>query len=93
MCSGDCQDTDTSPEPVVLISATLYLMSCHAMNPSPRLADMVSRHLCALSRVAHMPPTLKATCRELCGKWDRLSLSPCGTSMFAGYVAGTQTTQ
>jgi len=93
MCDGDCPDTDTSPDPVVLISATLYLMSCHAVNPSPRLADMVSCHLCALSRVAHMPPTLRATCRELYGKWERLSLASCGPVRFASYVAGPQSTQ
>jgi hypothetical protein len=93
MCSGDCRDTDTSPDPVVLVSATLYLMSCHAMNPCPRLADMVTRHLCALSRMAHMPPTLKATCRELCGKWERLSLGPCKPGLLSSYVAGPQTAQ
>lgn len=90
----DLAEAEAAPDAALLISATLYLMSCHASQPCPRLAGMVQRHLCALSQSAGAPETLKATCLQLCAKWDRLAASvPCSSpSMLARLVAGSTRT-
>ncbi|MBL8525931.1 MAG: hypothetical protein JNN20_19780 [Betaproteobacteria bacterium] len=86
---ADCPDQDgIVSDPVVLISATLYLMSCHASAPCPRLADMISRHLGLLSGTVTVPAVMRATCRELSKKWDRLTQTGCTATSTGTFIGG-----
>ena len=91
--SNDFRDMppDASPDPALVIAATMYLMSCHSCHPCPRLAGMIKRHLCALASL-DLPPVLKTTCRQLCGKWDQLATPAEPPSLFASFVAGSTRT-
>jgi hypothetical protein len=60
-------------DPAVLLSATLYLMSCHACSRCPRLAVIVSRHLQAIARLDSVAEPLRATCRQLCSRWEEMA--------------------
>ena len=37
-----------------------------------RLASLIERHLCALSRLPELDSVLRATCEQLCEKWTGL---------------------
>jgi len=60
-------------DPIVILSATMYLMSCYACNGCPRLAIIVSRHLQALARLESTAEPLRATCRQLCARWEQMA--------------------
>ena len=93
MDANDLQEApaDASPDPVLVIAATMYLMSCHSTHPCPRLAGTIKRHLCALASL-DIPPLLETTCRQLCGKWEALSAPAECTSLFASFVSGSTRT-
>ena len=58
----------------VMIASLLHLMSHYTARdendrPCVRLASVIERHLCALSRLPELDPVLRATCEQLCEKW------------------------
>jgi hypothetical protein len=74
--SLDAMDEANDADPAVVISATLYLMSCHACNRCPRLAVIVSRHLRAIAQLDTVAEPLRATCRRLCVHWEQMAQPP-----------------
>jgi len=61
----------------VMIASLLHLMSHYTARdendrPCVRLASVIERHLCALSRLPELDPVLRATCEQLCEKWAGL---------------------
>jgi len=61
----------------VMIASLLHLMSHYTARdendrPCVRLASVIERHLCALSRLPDLDPVLRATCEQLCEKWAGL---------------------
>lgn len=71
-------------DPAVILSATLYLMSCYACTGCPRLAVIVSRHLQAITRLDAIAEPLRATCRQLCVRWEAMAKAPVPTPAPAG---------
>lgn len=74
-------------DPAVILSATLYLMSCYACNGCPRLAVIVSRHLRALERLETTTEPLRTTCKQLCARWEEMAkpvVTPCWLARLAG---------
>lgn len=53
-----------------LLAATLYLMTCHARNGCPRLAEMVRRHFELISRHPESGELVRDTCKRLCAAWE-----------------------
>jgi predicted HD phosphohydrolase len=61
----------------VMLASLLHLMSHYTARdeqdrPCVRLASVIERHLCALSRLPDLDPVLRATCEQLCEKWGAL---------------------
>ena len=61
----------------VMLASLLHLMSHYTARdandrPCVRLASVIERHLCALSRLPSLDPVLRATCEQLCEKWAAL---------------------
>ena len=52
-----------------LLASTLYLMSRHAANPCPRLADLVDRHLAAIARHPGCGDLVRETSRRASADW------------------------
>jgi len=50
-----------------LLASTLYLMSCHAAAPCPRLATLVARHLAAVAAHPGCGVLVRETSRRLAG--------------------------
>jgi len=80
---------EKSPDPAVVLAATIYLMSCHSSHPCPRLAKIVTRHLSALSTL-DLPPTLRAMCRQLCPQWNGLAERLDTVTPFANTLPGSK---
>ena len=68
----------TSSEPrsqdVLLVASLLHLMSNYTTRgdgeqPCVKLASVIERHLCALSRLPNIDPVLRATCEQLADQW------------------------
>lgn len=68
----------TTPEPrsqdALLVASLLHLMSHYSVRgdgeqPCVKLASVIERHLCALSRLPHIDPVLRATCEQLSDQW------------------------
>jgi len=53
-----------------ILSAAIYLMSCHARNHCPRVACMVGRHLELLGRHPQVGERVRHTCRQLAAAWE-----------------------
>lgn len=67
---------DTPPadgRPETLLAATLLLMSAHARDGGPRLADAVLRHLELLAARDDLPGVLTATCDQAADLWVPLA--------------------
>jgi len=71
----------TSQEPrsqdVMLVASLLHLMSHYTARgdgeqPCVKLASVIERHLCALSRLPDVDPVLRATCEQLADRWAML---------------------
>lgn len=56
-----------------LLSATLYLMSCHARNGCPRLACMVQHHLRLLGRHPAVPERVRDVAQKLASAWKAVA--------------------
>jgi hypothetical protein len=61
----------------VMLASVLHLMSQYSARdekdkPCVRLASVIERHLCALSRLPDLDPVLRATCEQLCERWAGL---------------------
>ena len=61
----------------VMLASVLHLMSHYTARdeqdkPCVRLASVIERHLCALSRLPDLDPVLRATCEQLCERWAAL---------------------
>lgn len=74
--------TTTTPSPApearsqdaLLIASLLHLMSHYSAKgdgeqPCVKLASVIERHLCALSRLPTIDPVLRATCEQLADQW------------------------
>ena len=67
----------TRHQDAVMLASLLHLMSHYTARderdrPCVRLASVIERHLCALSRLPDLDPVLRATCEQLCEKWAGL---------------------
>lgn len=67
-----------APEPrsqdTLLVASLLHLMSHYSARgdgeqPCVKLASVIERHLCALSRLPSIDPVLRATCEQLADQW------------------------
>jgi hypothetical protein len=63
-------DEEFSREADRLLSAAIYLMSCHARNGCPRLALMVGRHLELIARHPQAGDLVRETCQRLAAAWE-----------------------
>lgn len=70
----DAPPCDGRPE--TLLAATILLMSAHARDRGPRLADTVLRHLELLAARADLPGVLTATCDQAADLWVPLARPP-----------------
>ena len=62
---------------VLLVASLLHLMSHYTArddgeHPCVKLASVIERHLCALSRLPDIDPVLRATCEQLAERWAGL---------------------
>ena len=62
---------------VLLVASLLHLMSHYTARsageqPCVKLASVIERHLCALSRLPEADPVLRATCEQLAERWAGL---------------------
>ncbi|WP_027867889.1 hypothetical protein [Massilia alkalitolerans] len=62
---------------VLLVASLLHLMSHYTARgdgeqPCVKLASVIERHLCALSRLPDADPVLRATCEQLAERWAGL---------------------
>jgi hypothetical protein len=62
---------------VLLVASLLHLMSHYTARadgeqPCVKLASVIERHLCALSRLPDIDPVLRATCEQLTERWAGL---------------------
>jgi len=62
----------------LLVASLLHLMSHYSARsagpvggeqPCVKLASVIERHLCALSRLPSIDPVLRATCEQLADQW------------------------
>ena len=61
----------------VMLASLLHLMSHYTARdekdkPCVRLASVIERHLCAVTRLPELDPVLRATCEQLCERWAAL---------------------
>jgi len=92
---GRSQDT-------LLVASLLHLMSHYsarsagqagAEQPCVKLASVIERHLCALSRLPNIDPVLRATCEQLVDQWAgvvdaRLPPAPARQPLLARFMKG-----
>ncbi|MES2901656.1 MAG: hypothetical protein V4723_18155 [Pseudomonadota bacterium] len=59
------------PQPELLVSAALHLMSHYSAQGAPcvKLACVIERHLRALAGHKELNPVLRATCQQLSEQW------------------------
>ena len=62
---------------MLLVASLLHLMSHYTARadgeqPCVKLASVIERHLCALSRLPDVDPVLRATCEQLADRWAGL---------------------
>jgi hypothetical protein len=65
---------DSAPQPELLVSAALHLMSHYSTQVGQdgacvKLASVIERHLKALAEHASLNPVLRATCLQLSEQW------------------------
>ena len=66
--------TESGSQDAVLVASLLHLMSHYSAKgdgeqPCVKLASVIERHLCALSRLSTIDPVLRATCEQLADQW------------------------
>ena len=72
--TGMPASTETRSQDALLVASLLHLMSNYSargdgQQPCVKLASVIERHLCALSRLPHIDPVLRATCEQLADQW------------------------
>ncbi|UVW28267.1 hypothetical protein [Massilia sp. H6] len=86
---------------VLLVASLLHLMSHYTTRaggeqPCVKLASVIERHLCALSRLPDADPVLRATCEQLADRWaglvdERLPRpQPARQPLLARFMNGTR---
>lgn len=73
---------ETRSQDALLVASLLHLMSHYSARsaapanstmsgeqPCVKLASVIERHLCALSRLPSIDPVLRATCEQLADQW------------------------
>ena len=87
------------PEPELLVSAVLHLMSHYTANLSEtgnciKLASVIERHLKALANLPNLAPVLRATCEQLSEQWaavvERAIPQPEKFKLLTRRVSGTR---
>ena len=66
--------TEPRSQDALLVASLLHLMSHYSAKgdgeqPCVKLASVIERHLCALSRLPTIDPVLRATCEQLADQW------------------------
>ena len=88
---------DGAPQPELLLSAALHLMSHYSASasqsgPCVKLASVIERHLKALAGLTDLNPVLRATCQQLSEQWesvvDQALPRPSRLSLFERLVHG-----
>lgn len=91
------EPSNSAPQPELLVSAVLHLMSHYTANgqESPgcaKLAAVIERHLKALAELPDLAPVLRATCRQLSEEWagivERTVRTASRQNRFLRFVAG-----
>jgi len=87
------------PQPELLVSAALHLMSHYSASagqsgPCLKLASVIERHLKALAGHKDLNPVLRATCQQLSEQWeavvDQALPQPSRLSLFERFKAGAR---
>jgi hypothetical protein len=84
---------------LLLVASLLHLMSHYTARgdgeqPCVKLASVIERHLCALSRLPDIDPVLRATCEQLAERWavlvdERLPrVQPAKQPLLARFMTG-----
>jgi hypothetical protein len=81
---------------VLLVASLLHLMSHYTARsegepPCVKLASVIERHLCALSRLPEIDPVLRATCEQLADQWAGMvdaRLPPVRQPLLARFMKG-----
>lgn len=90
---------DAPPQPELLVSAALHLMSHYSANaaqagPCLKLASVIERHLKALAGHTDLNPVLRATCQQLSEQWaavvDQALPRPSRPTLFKRFVGGAR---
>lgn len=88
-----------APQPELLVSAALHLMSHYSASagqsgPCLKLASVIERHLKALAGHKDLNPVLRATCQQLSEQWeavvDQALPQPSRLSLFERFKAGAR---
>lgn len=84
---------------VLLVASLLHLMSHYTARgdgeqPCVKLASVIERHLCALSRLPDVDPVLRATCEQLAERWagivdERLPRPQARQPLLARFMKGS----
>lgn len=76
MTISTANTTQSEPrsQDALLVASLLHLMSNYSargddQQPCVKLASVIERHLCALSRLPTIDPVLRATCEQLADQW------------------------
>ena len=76
MTISTADTTSSAPrsQDALLVASLLHLMSNYTTRgdgeqPCVKLASVIERHLCALSRLPNIDPVLRATCEQLADQW------------------------
>jgi hypothetical protein len=72
--TADTSSPDPRSQDALLVASLLHLMSNYTTRgdgeqPCVKLASVIERHLCALSRLPNIDPVLRATCEQLADQW------------------------
>ena len=72
--TGDTTSSEPRSQDALLVASLLHLMSNYTTRgdgeqPCVKLASVIERHLCALSRLPNIDPVLRATCEQLSDQW------------------------
>lgn len=88
-----------APQPELLLSAVLHLMSHYTARSSEsgaciKLASVIERHLKALASLPGLSPVLQATCQQLSEQWagevERAMPRPSKSSLLSRIMAGAR---
>ena len=93
------QPSGAPPQPELLVSAALHLMSHYSANAGVdgacvKLASVIERHLKALAGRNDLAPVLRATCQQLSEQWaavvEQAMPRPARVPLFSRLVRGAR---